>query len=1528
MTFGFGFGSHRNSSSRFVVIGQDSSLPVIVPSSAWNGTAGSGFSTVPADPVRVTAKPAMQLIVPPNQFYSDELLVGVMAGASDGGSMVANMGLRRVVVHCEGASRTIDSPSFQTFADANGTYRTHFGWWTILRNDGRHGHVQVYFEAVPNDASMQSRVMGPYQFSPQAHLHDASVTVAAAGPADFTSIAAAIAHCRSSAFQNPLVTITEAGSYDIADGTQAYEGQGYCTIAASVPGVRIAKPGYTSDAAGALRSRYGGLRFKGANLTIDMRYISEIYSEAGATRSHWLDGCNVVSSDGPGALWRGVTRPVNWMVRDGGWFTECTVDDCGNTFRLAKLVRGTTETDGVQDLYSGCPTVVGNVSSGHRSDTTLATEIPALSVRYSGTAATATIELAGANSATTRTVTVKIAGSADRTYALHKTEAAYASGSNYTLQQLVAWLNTIPSVTATLIDSTSGRAAAWLSLAGLTGGAFGARDIKAAALTLVTYIDVSGSWWEAGTLTENVIIWDNLATGTVARDFNLGGTEPKRDFLIANNAIQNVKTAPQSAALASEFDGANSHVVVVHNTLSTQGIIFRTDSAYSSNGHDLLANNSVRSITWSGAAGAAVIRNNHIHAGQTEPASAAGQPNVSGTTIGGDDFTLYVNDRGGDFRANGPLVTSLAPSLLRYNASGQVLSATDVKGAFAIGPQVPVTIARSVTQYGITYTFSEDRPVAQYPTGDWRVLGPVTITSMSPASTRMSGTYYQGGTYPLSWVHGAQVNPGNRSWALGGLAANNKDNQPQGLNGIPSSTNYSGTGYSHASNQDPAATGQPLDVTTGSVMKFVSLIPPSTATRPGGADMAVLTVVDDLGPQNALRPGVATSAKTHLFTEDDWDLTVFKNFLKPPTAPSAAQAIANVQRAYALQFTDSVNSENAHAGNNHPSYGREISVQVYTSALCLHLDYTPAEKRAILNGLYGIAIDWFERLREGGECMVPAGGGNQWKKCVLVIVTAALRNAANTAARDALRAMCDAQRNYLMAEDKQMRPINQAIIETPRVYDITRERDVYTQWMEGAVDFAEGARGSSDYGAGGPNWDAPYRVVFCNAAIGGILAVMATTGAKALWNRDEVFEYYRFHYAKELALGTVGAAGDSNYIPAFFRDVLAMAWPADPNPPTVVAAKVKDNVLWLRFDKALDFNAVVELSDHTVKVNGATISGIERGKYVLGPAPSKTAGARFPNGIFNTNVGIILPGPVTALDRVTYSYAGGTGANKLRSALHNVNVAPIADMPVENVTPSVGGINLDYPIVAFSAVRQDRLQVAGAKAFDTQNTPTGTIFFPRIRLEAAPIAAVKLLSAASGSATIECQIRSSDRRMNLLLRNGGGSAFVQIRTPALAVGVDYWIAIAWDTSQLSSSAGCNIVINGTAYTSLGTWSTDGTINRDVKWSEAQNYAMGIELTGHFGGVYLNCRERVSLAGLGGVSGVPSKFFEGQGTNLSIGTLGVGITGRQPELFIMGNAAQYNDADVGINRGSGPKFFRSPTTALTDVSSLQAASRWS
>ena len=239
----------------------------IAPGSTWNGTAGTGFAVTPAptDPTRTTAKPALRLLVPPNQYYTDKLLVGVFAGANNGGSLSTDLGLAYVVAHYEGNEAMIPRPSWQTFDDANGNPVSYYGWWIWLRHDGRHGHANLYFEAVPLDVAKQNRVIGPLQYSPQAALYDYDIAVAPSDPVvagvSYQTAAAAINYLRGVGANNPRITLMETATYeDWSTGTANYTPKGYLTVEAADGEIAtIGHTGYSS--ANTLRTKWNGIRF-------------------------------------------------------------------------------------------------------------------------------------------------------------------------------------------------------------------------------------------------------------------------------------------------------------------------------------------------------------------------------------------------------------------------------------------------------------------------------------------------------------------------------------------------------------------------------------------------------------------------------------------------------------------------------------------------------------------------------------------------------------------------------------------------------------------------------------------------------------------------------------------------------------------------------------------------------------------------------------------------------------------------------------------------------------------------------------------------------------------------------------------------------------------------------------------------------------------------------------------------------------------------------------------------------------------
>lgn len=278
----------------------------LMPGSSWTGQAGSGFNgATPSDPVRSTAKPVLRPLQPANLWFTDFLTLGVWSAALSDNPASTIMGIEKVILHYEGSKIEILAPTVQVMRDANGIERRYLGWWaTIARPETVSGHAHVYWEAIPQNANLQRRVIGPFQYSPQPSLHDAMLTVTpSAGVVagkSYQTISSALDWCAVNKRQNPLITITEPGTYDLAKINGLYQGEGYASIAASTPVTISLSPG----GAGYYRPGYTGLHFVGQAITLDFVNATHFYAESvsNCNRPTWFDGCYLTCSAGSYSL--------------------------------------------------------------------------------------------------------------------------------------------------------------------------------------------------------------------------------------------------------------------------------------------------------------------------------------------------------------------------------------------------------------------------------------------------------------------------------------------------------------------------------------------------------------------------------------------------------------------------------------------------------------------------------------------------------------------------------------------------------------------------------------------------------------------------------------------------------------------------------------------------------------------------------------------------------------------------------------------------------------------------------------------------------------------------------------------------------------------------------------------------------------------------------------------------------------------------------------------------------------------------
>jgi len=678
---GFGFGGgfgHAFSKRSMFPFGLPLD-PILTPGAGWDGSASSGFATIPADPSRITAKPVCRLLEPPRQTVTGAMTIGVFAAANENGSLLTKLGMSHVKFHCEGGTAQVDEPSFRTMTRPDGSTYSLLGWWATLTKPATiRGIAEIYIEAVPADSSMQNRVVGPYTFVMSEAEFDLDVTVASGGGADFNSMSGALTFLKSQGAQHPRVTITQGGAYDLTSSGSAYFGEGYCTIEATAPVTFVQAPPTLPFDFTRIRPKYDRLRFKGPNITIDFVETLEFYSES-TSRQHWLDGCNLTQSKGRDDLWRG--RPRNIipsLFRGGAYFTDCFVNNVNDWGDKAMLARGNVTNSTWGDALQDAVCAVANRLIDH-SSFPYYQNIDALSLEYTGAAGSATISLSGANSGTSRTITLRENGVSVATFSILGSEQAYRDDTNYTVQNVVDFINGQAGWSATLIDNT--RFAAALTSPGSTNGAgFANLDAKSAPLTLPTHFDIHSDIYQLPNLPsaqENVVFAFNECWQIDAQNMLISGSQGINDAMFICNAFYNNLGTPDEA-LATQLDRSHSHVVLAHNTLATQRVLLRQDRDYDGDGYCLVANNSAKGLMVSGGGSVdpdIALVDNHLHAGQTPPSGG------SNTTVGGNQSSLFVDAINGDFTPAGDLLSNLKPPVIGPDLTGDVRTGPSAAGA-------------------------------------------------------------------------------------------------------------------------------------------------------------------------------------------------------------------------------------------------------------------------------------------------------------------------------------------------------------------------------------------------------------------------------------------------------------------------------------------------------------------------------------------------------------------------------------------------------------------------------------------------------------------------------------------------------------------------------------------------------------------------------------------------------------------------------------------------------------------------------
>ena len=301
------------------------------------------------------------------------------------------------------------------------------------------------------------------------------------------------------------------------------------------------------------------------------------------------------------------------------------------------------------------------------------------------------------------------------------------------------------------------------------------------------------------------------------------------------------------------------------------------------------------------------------------------------------------------------------------------------------------TAASSVTQYGVTWTFDKSYPVGQFVTGDWWVIGPVTVVSVSPAPGPAPAT--EPATDGKS-RYGAVALVNDKRYRNGSMIVLGPDK----------AGTFTKQGYdSRATNYDPAfsvafpchlpANQSLISTVSSETYKDGSLATPYLPATLFPAQLkgltgpeaqlaletaAVLTCLDKVPPEDAFRPAYAGTDKTIYETRDiQWSL--LPN-LKPVDATPDWDKMARVYQRPWLDHIDEWLIQFSAPGQNQAAYGGVVTYMNSYASLMLLLDGPREQKQKLMIGflqygidLHGLAACGRQWFSDGGHWM-----GRKW----------------------------------------------------------------------------------------------------------------------------------------------------------------------------------------------------------------------------------------------------------------------------------------------------------------------------------------------------------------------------------------------------------------------------------------------------------------------------------------------------------------------------------------------------------------------
>jgi hypothetical protein len=256
-----------------------------------------------------------------------------------------------------------------------------------------------------------------------------------------------------------------------------------------------------------------------------------------------------------------------------------------------------------------------------------------------------------------------------------------------------------------------------------------------------------------------------------------------------------------------------------------------------------------------------------------------------------------------------------------------------------------MSLTDSISQYGITWRFNKKVKVGNFVTGDYYVVGPVTIISITPA--------------PENGRNGSMLNGSTRY-----------------------QSGYDSRTIRYSSSLTIKA---PVDLKPGySLISSISLRDdemdrPPVMARNGTPQTylrsaAVLTCVAQPLPPDAFRPSYSDTTGM-IYLASDLRRELLPKLERVDSTPDLAIWERIFDRPW-IDHTQGWGNRETHPTDNMPEYSRELSRAVSIVSLMLMLDFTDEEKETLLLSFIQYGIDLWGAATNGSGWEAAGGYGN------------------------------------------------------------------------------------------------------------------------------------------------------------------------------------------------------------------------------------------------------------------------------------------------------------------------------------------------------------------------------------------------------------------------------------------------------------------------------------------------------------------------------------------------------------------------